>query len=54
MCILPSAENAYFNGFLEILKNKEEYLVGVNKAASELNWEIESQKLTLLYKTIFN
>lgn len=54
MCILPSAENAYFNGFLEILKNKEEYLVGVNKAASELNWEIESQKLTSLYKTIFN
>lgn len=52
ICVNPDNDNAYINGFNEIIKNLEYFVENTTKASTELIWEKECEKLIELYKNI--
>ncbi len=52
VCVNADEPNAYYNGFLELEKNKEAYKRNVTDARRILNWENEQHKLLELYSEL--
>ncbi len=52
VCVNADEPNAYFNGFLQLEKNHEEFKANVIKAKQVLNWENEQHKLLELYSDL--
>lgn len=52
VCVNADQPNAYYNGFLDLEKNHDEYKSNVVKAKKILNWENEQEKLLDLYKEL--
>lgn len=52
VCVNADQPNAYYNGFLDLEKNHDEYKSNVVKAKKILKWENEREKLLDLYKEL--
>ncbi len=52
VCVNADEPDAYYKGFLELEKRKEEFKASVKTAKKILNWEHEQKKLLDLYGTL--
>ena len=52
ICVNPDTKDAYYNGFLEILKRKDEWGENIKKAKKILQWDNEKQVLIKFYEEL--
>lgn len=52
LCVNPDSENAYVDGFDEIMRNHQQFTKNVQAAKEILCWENEEKKLTDLYEIV--